>query len=187
MEKFGVRWFIGPAAANEANPSVAHFLEVCTDRQSVFGREAIYRLRSLCAAAVPGQAAERPVALAGRYDDVDLRILYQGTWMRDRQFAEPVNRTLTYTDVPGDSFQISFVGSELIWRFTRAANRGVASVEIDGKPVGEVDQYSADTRWRSQTEFRVPHGRHTAVFRILPRRHPRAEGGFIDIDEIEIR
>jgi hypothetical protein len=181
-----VRWVIAPKNQNELSPNVAEFVNTCTN---VVEERGALQLRKMRPDYAPLRSAtSRPPVLRGKYDDVNLHLLFKGTWMRDRQFAETVNRTLTYTDQIGDSVQLTFVGTELVWRFTRAFNRGIASVEIDGKLVGEVDQYAADTQWRSEARFSgLKEARHTAVIRILPRRNPAAKGNFIDVDELEVR
>lgn len=121
-----------------------------------------------------------PVPLGrGRYDDTEQRIRYEGAWRRDTQFAEAAHRTLVYSNEPGSAVRFEFEGPAFRWIHTRAANRGRATVSIDGAPGIEVDLHSTETRWRQELRFSAAPGRHKVEIRNLDAR-------YIDTDAIEI-
>ena len=68
----------------------------------------------------------------GVFDDLDGRIEYTGAWIHDNQFVEPLAKSVTYSAVPGDSLRFSFIGSGVTYIFTKASNRGIATILIDG-------------------------------------------------------
>jgi hypothetical protein len=99
-----------------------------------------------------------------------------------------VNRTLTYTDQPGASFRVAFEGSRIVYVYTRAFNRGIARLKIDGEDRGEVDLYSAATVWRARSAIEaLPPGRHLLTVEVLDRKNPRSAGRYVDLDGFEIQ
>ena len=133
---------------------------------------------------------ERTAALVrpGFYDDFDPALLYRGDWNRDAKgFAEPDRHTISYTNVPGSEVEIVFEGKALTYVYTKALNRGIASVTVDGVEQGPVDLYSAETQWQSRTRFCCfAPGRHVAVVRLTGRADPRSKGTYIDLDSFTV-
>jgi hypothetical protein len=115
-------------------------------------------------------------------DDKDWRIAYSGGWNRG-VFQGPAHGTLTYTDQPGSVAQCNFTGTAVKWVYTKAYDRGMASVLIDGVHRGVVDLYSPDVEWQASTTFEgLPEGTHTFEIRTLDRRNPSSAGFVIDLD-----
>ena len=109
----------------------------------------------------------------GVFDDLDDRIEYTGAWIHDNQFVEPLARSVTYSDVPGDSLRFAFSGTGVTYILTKARNRGVAEVLIDGEVRARIDQYSRETGWRSEQSFDgLGAGKHTFELRVLAERGP---------------
>jgi hypothetical protein len=138
-------------------------------------------------------ACDRPAlpaitATTGRYNDFDPRILYRGEWFRDDRFPAAWASTITYTDDPGATATFAFAGDSLVWRFTRASNRGIAEVTIDGSPRGGFDLYSQDVQWQSTQAFEnLGAGRHLLVIRVSGQKRLEADGAFVDIDSLEVK
>ena len=124
-------------------------------------------------------AAVEPVLTAkpGIYDDLDPTILLRGDWERGEAFDSAFERTVTYTDIPGAEIRFAFEGGELTYVFTRAANRGIAAVTIDGAGKGTIDLYSVDPQWQCSVLYaglgRRPSPRRDSRHRRKPRRRHR--------------
>ncbi len=128
-----------------------------------------------------------PLLPPGRYDDLDPRVRFVRQWSHDTQFADAAHHSLTYSDIPSAAFQLTFRGSAISWVYTKALNRGMAEVLVDGKQQAEVDLYSAATVWQSKTSIQgLPAGEHTFEVRILGRRNPLSSGNYVDVDELII-
>jgi hypothetical protein len=116
-------------------------------------------------------------------DDADDRVTYVGWWYRDRQFKSAWNSTLTYSNHPGDSIRVRFGGPEIRYVYTRAFNRGIAEIRIDGKWKGNVDQYSREVMWQQAAVFAdLGGGVHELIVRVLPQKNPASSGYFVDAD-----
>ncbi len=119
----------------------------------------------------------------GRYDDLEERIQYSGSWLHDVQFPESWEQSITYSKRPQDAFRIDFKGTAIAYVFTRAANRGIAEVRIDGRLQDPVDEYSARTEWQSKQRFAgLAPGRHSLEIRVSGQKNPQSSGVFVDLD-----
>jgi hypothetical protein len=137
----------------------------------------------------PGQCDTRIEALVkcSSCDDTSWSIDYFGNWRRG-EFDQASNATLTYTDDPAASARLSFEGSELRYVYTKAFNRGLAAISIDGVAKGVVDLYSPRIEWQSSSVFGgLPPGRHTLEIRVTGRHNSASTGAYIDIDALETR
>jgi hypothetical protein len=132
--------------------------------------------------AEPVAAPQAPVP-PGLYDDPDPRIHLNAAWTRDPQFPDAENHTLTYSNIPGASASLAFHGSAITYVYTRAPNRGIAEVFIDGRLHGRADLYFPGVLWRSQTKYgNLGAGEHLMEVRVTGDRNPRAKDCFIDLD-----
>jgi hypothetical protein len=186
MQSWHVEYFISPKPEfGEVKPAVLQqMLERCTDTIYELGSEYLARLDPNCR-----PAKERPAVTVqpGSYDDFDRALIYRGEWTNDRNFAEPDAHTVSYTDVAGSEVEIDFEGKGLTYVYTRAANRGIASVTIDGADRATVDLYSANTEWQTRTRFCCfAPGRHVAIVRATGTADPRSKGKFIDLDSFTV-
>ncbi len=79
----------------------------------------------------------------------------------------------------------TFYGDVVTYYYTRASNRGIARVMIDGISYGTINLYSATTLWQQSTTYSgLGSGIHTIHISIDG---PGAGGGsFIDIDAIRV-
>jgi hypothetical protein len=123
----------------------------------------------------------------GHYDDQDQRVEYKGKWWADHQFPQSSGQSITYSDKPGDTFRIAFTGSAITYVFTRALNRGIAEVRIDGGPAVRINQYSATTQWKEKQRFGgLSPGAHTLEVRVSGEKDPASGGLFVDLDAFEV-
>jgi hypothetical protein len=117
-------------------------------------------------------------------DDTSWGIAYSAGWARG-VFEGPAHGTLTYTNQPGSVAQCNFTGTAVKWVYTKAYDRGMASVLIDGVERGVVDLYSPEVEWQASTTFDgLPEGTHTFEIRTLDRRNPSSAGLVVDVDAV---
>jgi hypothetical protein len=110
-----------------------------------------------------------------------------GRWATVKDFGEAYLGTLTYSNRTGASINLAFEGDAITYVFTRAFNRGIAAVEIDGVSQPPVDLYAPQIEWQQSQRFVMPHpGRHTIRIRVTGQRRKESEGSFIDIDALLI-
>jgi hypothetical protein len=123
----------------------------------------------------------------GHYDDQDQRVEFKGKWWPDHQFPQSSGQSITYSDKPGDTFRIAFTGSAITYVFTKALNRGIAEVKIDGGPAVRINQYSAPTLWQEKQRFGgLSPGTHTLEVRVSGDKDPASGGLFVDLDAFEV-
>jgi hypothetical protein len=172
LRELNIAYVVAPVSREAGFEVVRAFLERWLDPTgTAAGGFAIFRLRT---EPVPIPRDTRPFE-PGRYDDSEPRIQYSGAWLHDTQFAEPWNRTLTYSDTPGDTARFTFRGSSIAYVHTKAANRGTAEIRIDGR-LHRVNLHSPRTRWQASTVFGgLGQGEHTFELRV-------GRGGYADLD-----
>jgi len=182
IERFGIRYVIAPAessAVQMASVQARNMLQMCSKPVMDYGGFRLAKVSESC-----GEHS-RPAAPPGTYDDKDIRILYRGAWSRDSQFPETFNHTVTYSAVADESFKMAFEGSKITWVFTRAPNRGIAQVSIDGVNRGVIDLYAANPEWQAQQTFDlgVP-GSHVFEVRVTGLSNRAAVGFYVDVDAL---
>jgi hypothetical protein len=122
------------------------------------------------------------------HDDLDPEIAYSGDWIRDSQFEQAANETLTYSSSTGSVARFRFEGTGVTWVYTRTFNRGLAEVVIDGSSRGVLDLYAPVTEWRARTSFGgLQPGMHELEIRVLGRQNPKAKGRFVDVDLLIVK
>ena len=120
-------------------------------------------------------------------DDTSWTITYSGDWSRG-DFDKAWNSTLTYSDDPGATARFSFDGTELRYVYSKAFNRGLAAITIDGVARGVLDLYSPTIEWQSSTTFgSLQPGHHTIEIRVTGRHNPASEGAYVDVDALAAR
>jgi hypothetical protein len=187
MQSWNVEYFISPkpGMGDEIKPAAfREMLERCTEPVFEQGNEYLAHLQPNCR-----PSAERSALLVhpGSYDDFDPALLYRGDWSHDRNFAQPDSHTISFSDAPGAQVEIDFEGKALTYVYTKAGNRGIASITVDGVDQGELDLYSAQTEWQSRTRYCCfAPGKHVAVIQLTGRANPHATGKFIDLDSFTV-
>jgi hypothetical protein len=120
-------------------------------------------------------------------DDTSRSIVYSGNWSRG-EFDRAWNATLAYSDDPGASARFSFDGTELRYVYSKAFNRGLAAITIDGVAKGVLDLYSPAIEWQSSTTFGgLRPGHHTVEIRVIGQHNPASNASYVDIDALLTR
>lgn len=178
----GIRHVIAPNSREAPFEVVRGFLARWLDAETTVGPLTLYRVRD---AEIPIPKDTRPLA-PGTHDDSEPRIEYTGAWLHDKQFAEPVGHTLSYSDAPGDALKLTFEGSGITYIYTRAANRGIGEVWIDDKLARRVNSFAAQTEWQAAVTISLRPGAHTFELRVTGRKDRKSSGSFVDLDAVEV-
>ena len=136
-----------------------------------------------------GRQADREplIVLPGTYDDSDPAIVYKGSWVHDNGWTQAHARTISFSNSPGSEIRFVFQGSSLTYVYTKALNRGIADVVIDGVRRAALDLYSPKAEWQSRTNYKLGTGRHLAVITLLPQKNPKSSDHCIDVDAFEVQ
>src|SRR5262249_54371553 len=134
-------------------PALRELIAHCTIPEYAYSEFFVARLEDRCSTVSDQSAQPELVSQPGQFDDFDQLLLHRGDWLSSGDFDGPFAHTVSYTAAPDAQVLFAFEGSQLTWTFTRAANRGVGAVWIDGVLKGEVDLYSEKTRWQDQAIF----------------------------------
>jgi hypothetical protein len=149
----------------------------------------LYRLKANHDETRPTNTAKAApdTAPPGDYDDFDARIRLRAAWTRDRQFPDADRHTLTYSNVPGAMASLRFSGDAITYVYTRAYNRGIAEVLVDGLVHDRLDLYSANTVWKSRARYdRLGPGTHVFQIYVTGQRNSRASDCFVDVDALVV-
>jgi hypothetical protein len=191
LDGWKVRYLIArkPTASHYARPlALRELLDQCTIAEYTFGEFFVARLVPVCRTAAPLATAPLVTAKPGTYDDFDPTILLLGDWERNDGFEQAFRHTVTYTDTPGAEIRFAFEGSELTYVFTKASNRGIAAVTIDGANQGSIDLYSVEPQWQSSARFTyLGPGRHLLVIRVTGESRAASTGKFVDLDSLQVK
>jgi hypothetical protein len=182
LNDLGIHYVVAPVSRRTSLVPVQLFLRLWLDPVGApVGPLGLFRMRD--ASAPPDTSPFAP----GRYDDVEERIEYSGSWFHDLQFPESSGQSITYSDATGNAFRIAFTGRAITYVFTQAANRGMAEVSIDGHATARIDQYSTQTVWQSMRRFSgLTPGLHTLEVRVSGEKDPRSAGAFVDLDAFDV-
>ena len=127
---------------------------------------------------------DRAELLAGAVDDASPAVVYSGHWTAGA-FRSAFRGTLTYSVEPGAVARFSFEGTELQYVYTKAFNRGIALVTVDGGRFRMIDLYDPQIAWQARTVFSgLQPGPHRAEIQVLGRHNPASTGDCIDIDAL---
>ena len=195
VESWGVRYLIArkPSAGEHAQPpALRELLETCTTPEYEAGGFYLARLEPDCGRRVEGaavRAAGRPeiVVPPGYYDDFDPAIRYRGDWTNTDKFDGPFVHTITFSDIPGAEAAFAFEGNTLVYMYTKAPNRGLAAITIDGVSKGTIDLYAPTVEWQSSSRFCcLGSGKHLVTIRVLGQNSARSTGRFVDLDGFRV-
>ena len=97
-------------------------------------------------------------------------------------------KTVAFTDTAGAEAALAFEGDALTYVFTKAPNRGIAAITIDGVSKGRFDLYSPAIQWQSRLKFQgLGAGRHLFLLHVTGEGRPEARGQFVDLDALEVQ
>lgn len=136
----------------------------------------------------PRLAACTPQSLpAGVTDDISPLLCWEGDWVSQR-FSQSIEGTLTYASDAGAAVTVAFRGAGLEYVCTKAFNRGLAEMTIDGAVRGVIDLYAPAPVWQAAFRFDgLAPGEHVAVLRVLGRHNPAAGDSIVDVDAFRVR
>ncbi len=192
FSRLGIRDFISRRAGPDDDllspPALSEFLATCTTPLIENGRDYAAHITAECEklsdADLEAKLEYSPPALVypGSYDDFDPSFRFRGAWTRSHGFTGPYRHTISYTDSPGAEAAFAFEGSALTYIFTKANNRGIANLEIDGT-AHEIDLYAPTPEWQNRLEFCcLGQGRHLVVLHATGRKREEAKDDYIDVD-----
>jgi hypothetical protein len=194
MEQWHIRYFVRRETGGEHihSATLLQLLDNCTIKERAFGAYSLAALDPACKSVTEAAARERARALearicrAGTYDDFDPRIRFRGGWTKDDSSSTgALSRTLTYSAEPGSEASFTFDGRALTYVYTKAWNRGIAEIAIDGVTRGFVDLYSPRIEWQRRVNYCCfAPGRHELTIRVTGRHRPGATASFVDVDAL---
>ncbi len=173
---------LAPTGVKRAIASGADASAVCVQRLSVnpAGWYATFRQS--------GCDAPPPLRLTGAFDDTSDAVQFTGQWVHFPSFPQASGGTLSFSNDPTAVAQLSFRGAEITYVYTKAFNRGMAEVRVDGSSHGVIDLYSPRIQWQSSVTFRgLKPGLHTFELRATGRKQAAATDRYIDLDALIVR
>jgi len=186
LESWKIAYFISPKPGPGAYPdppALRRVIENCTTPEYEFNGYYLARLDSECRPEAVAPVRPNILVPRGTYDDFDPALVFRGDWDHDDAFAGPAGHTISFSDDTGAQVSLLFEGTALTYVFTKAPNRGLAELIVDGASRGIVDLYSPKVEWQSRLRFCCfARGRHLAVLRVVGRQRPGSAGQFIDVD-----
>ncbi len=189
LESWNVSYLIAhkPKVGEEGHPpALAKVMAACTGLEYESGDIYLTRLDPTCRR-LPSLATTF-VAPPGLYDDFDLALHFTGDWDHNTTFQDADLRTISYTDEPGAEVSFAFDGQSLTYIFTKAPNRGIAEVTIDGVSQGPIDLYSARIEWQARRVlccFRRG-ARHVLKIRVTGQANAQSTGRYVDVDSLVV-
>ena len=187
LNQWNVHYLVAPKPAFRViiNPwTLRDLLRTCTIPEYETTYYYLARLEAGCTHD-PGRA---PLLVQrGRYDDFDPAIAFDGPWIQDTGWNQTISHTVTYTNSPGSNIRFAFEGGLLTYIYTKAPNRGMADVAIDGVHKATLDLYSPKPLWQRESYFKLPAGKHMAVITVLPDKNPKSSDRYIDVDAFEVQ
>ncbi|HUK14847.1 MAG TPA: hypothetical protein VLW65_00465 [Bryobacteraceae bacterium] len=185
MEQWKIRYAIARRTPNGdwlRPPALRELLTWCSATEYEFENYYLARLDSSC---VDHSASTRPLITVGpgTYDDFDAALRYRGDWDHRDDFNGPHLHSISYTDVAGAEVALAFQGTALTVVFTKAPNRGIVEIWIDGVLRASINAYSPRIEWQSRLRVCcLAPGRHEASIRATGRKQAAAQGAFVDVD-----
>ena len=177
------RVLIEPGAAQDK--SIGTVLAKCGHREFSLSGYEVVGIATGCEGKLDGTDSE-PLP-RGKYDETDPRLTFLGSWTQTRNWPLAYQTTVTFTQRTGARVKFRLVGRGFRYGYTKAFNRGMAEVLVDGSRKAVVDLYSPTAVWQSQlTITDLAPGIHQVIIRALPEHNASATGQFIDIDSVEI-
>jgi len=128
-----------------------------------------------------------PQQFTGRFDDSSPDVEYDGLW-NHASFPQAAGTSLSFSNLAQSTAKVTFDGTEITWVYSKAFNRGIAAVKIDGLPQAELDQYSPAIEWQSKVVYgNLAPGRHTFEVTVTGRKRAAATDRYVDLDALVVR
>lgn len=126
--------------------------------------------------------------IAGTYQEDNNALVYTGAW-KSRTSNDYDNNSLKLGTATNSSVEFKFNGTSFEWYGTKANNRGIATVYIDGKEVKSVDAYASSTAFKQllYKSDTLSSGIHTAKIVVSGSKNDKSSNIQIDVDKIVIK
>jgi len=190
FRRLGIQYVIAKKSGQTRYPVADQFLKPLIASPLEISREfGLYRIPGIEKHSEPVSVSPHVYSfvMAGDYDDSSKEIEYFGPWTRSPIFPETLHSSISFSNVPGSSLRLKFEGSGIVYWYTRAFNRGIALIRIDGTERARLDLYSKEIQWRQSTRFDgLTRGRHTMDIQVLDQRNPAATDGHVDLDQLTV-
>jgi N-acetylneuraminic acid mutarotase len=114
----------------------------------------------------------------------DSSIGYVGAWSTE-SLSSAYGGSLKHASAGGKSAKLTFSGSSVAWVASKAKDRGIAEVWMDGTKINNTDLYSSTVQWRkvvfakNQLSALQP---HTIEVRTLGTKNASSSGTRVDVD-----
>jgi galactosylceramidase len=128
-----------------------------------------------------------PVA-CNRYQEIDSRIEYLGSWEESGTNAKNYTRTLLVTKHTGDRMEFAFNGTAVSVIGSLDRNCGKADIYIDGSLKATVDTYSDSVKYRKSiySAYQLSSGNHTFKLIVTGIKNSSSSDTYVNIDAVEI-
>ncbi len=111
----------------------------------------------------------------GFYDDFSYMIQYVGSWQNAPNIAYARNQTESFTNIAQDGATFTFDSSLVTFYFSKATNRGIAAVTIDGTFRETIDMYASSTQGQqTRTYSNLGSGVHTIHISNTGQKNPNS-------------
>lgn len=118
-----------------------------------------------------------------RYEQGDSRLVYSGVWKTPLHHSAS-DGSFAYTNSAGGKVTITFEGTHLALIVKKSPKYGKANVTMDGKNLGTIDLYSAETKYQQKAwgTGQLKPGTHTVVIAWTGAKREAATETNINID-----
>lgn len=126
---------------------------------------------------------------SGAYDDTNGSQLNRigSSWVQSCCWPNAYQNTVSWANATEDAFTFTFTGSQVRYYFTKASNRGIARVTIDGVDYGTIDLYSPNAQWQQSVLYAsLGPGIHTIHIAVSGQKNANSTGFFIDVDRLDV-
>ncbi len=161
------------------------FKTSCTRADCYFDSDRYYTTSSAAVAAAEVKGASQSSEGTTYQQDHDV-VNYIGNW-KTFEAEDASNGKLAFTENRWDAVNFAFKGTQVEYCYSKAFNRGKASILIDGEPVDTIDLYSNEVErnqcWVSP-ELKPDLGREVHYIHIAAtgEKHENSSGTLIDVD-----
>jgi hypothetical protein len=122
---------------------------------------------------------------AGQYDLRSPELKFEGFWLHRTSVSGPERGTVSFSNQSGAFARLHFTGSSVVYKYTKAYNRGVVQVLIDGKETALLDEYAPGIHWQQETRFEgLSRNPHEIEIRVTRTKNAKSEDYFAEIDEL---
>jgi hypothetical protein len=129
------------------------------------------------------QVLARPI----RYEDTREVIRFEGKWQA-LELDGASARSVTHSDSTGSKATLDFVGTGVRWIGALSKDGGIAHVYLDGRKVGEIDQYAPS--WKAATTcFQatdLAYAPHNITIEISGTGNTKSAGHHVHVDAIDV-